>query len=157
MQQITGGYCLALIFVVDPSANCEWCDQKRKKKKREILPPHEFLMGTASWGSKPSNFGGFGRVWDLLFLPQIPTSVADSFAHWTLRDLSTEWKLRSSEWRNLVMKCHEELRQAQSVTVHRGLVFETLRNSKWVCLKIGYIPNEIAIFHRDNDHENHWV
>ena len=23
---------------------------------------------------------------------------------------------------------------------------------KWVCLKIGYIPNEIAIFHRDNDH-----
>ena len=21
----------------------------------------------------------------------------------------------------------------------------------------GYIPNEIAIFHRDNDHENHWV
>ena len=27
----------------------------------------------------------------------------------------------------------------------------------WVCLKMGYIPNEIAIFHRDNDHENHWV
>ena len=24
--------------------------------------------------------------------------------------------------------------------------------SIWVCLKIGYIPNEIAIFHRDNDH-----
>ena len=22
----------------------------------------------------------------------------------------------------------------------------------WGCLKIGYIPNEIAIFHRDNDH-----
>ena len=22
---------------------------------------------------------------------------------------------------------------------------------------VGYIPNEIAIFHRDNDHENHWV
>ena len=21
----------------------------------------------------------------------------------------------------------------------------------WVCLKIGYIPNEIAIFHRDNN------
>ena len=27
----------------------------------------------------------------------------------------------------------------------------------WVCLKIGYIPNEIAIEKRDNDHENHWV
>ena len=30
----------------------------------------------------------------------------------------------------------------------------------WVCLKIGYIPNEIAIFHRDNDdndQQNHWV
>ena len=25
----------------------------------------------------------------------------------------------------------------------------------WVCLKIGYIPNEIAIFHRDNDQQNH--
>ena len=24
-------------------------------------------------------------------------------------------------------------------------------------LKIGYIPNEIAIFHRDNDQQNHWV
>ena len=22
---------------------------------------------------------------------------------------------------------------------------------------VGYIPNEIAIFHRDNDHENNWV
>ena len=22
---------------------------------------------------------------------------------------------------------------------------------------MGYIPNEIAIFHRDNDHENQWV
>ena len=28
---------------------------------------------------------------------------------------------------------------------------------KWVCLKIGYIPNDIAIFHRDNDQQNHWV
>ena len=27
----------------------------------------------------------------------------------------------------------------------------------WVCLKIGYIPNEKAIFHRDNDQQNHWV
>ena len=27
----------------------------------------------------------------------------------------------------------------------------------WVCLKMGYTPNEIAIFHRDNDQQNHWV
>ena len=27
----------------------------------------------------------------------------------------------------------------------------------WVGLKIVYIPNEIAIFHRDNDQQNHWV
>jgi len=27
----------------------------------------------------------------------------------------------------------------------------------WICLKIVYIPNEIAIFHRDNDQQNHWV
>ena len=31
------------------------------------------------------------------------------------------------------------------------------RHNIWVCLKIGYIPNEIAIFHRDNDLQNHWV
>ena len=29
--------------------------------------------------------------------------------------------------------------------------------NKWVCLKMGYTPNEIAIFHRDNDQQNHWV
>ena len=31
--------------------------------------------------------------------------------------------------------------------------------TKWVCLKMlgMYIPNEIAIFHRDNDQQNHWV
>ena len=29
--------------------------------------------------------------------------------------------------------------------------------SIWVCLKIGYIPNEIAISKRDNDQQNHWV
>ena len=40
--------------------------------------------------------------------------------------------------------------------------FET--NAIWVCLKmlgiLWYIPNEIAIFHRDNDQQNiinHWV
>ena len=27
---------------------------------------------------------------------------------------------------------------------------------RWVCLKIGHIPNEIAIY-RDNDQQNHWV
>ena len=27
----------------------------------------------------------------------------------------------------------------------------------WVCLKIWYIPNEIAIQKRDNDQQNHWV
>ena len=30
-----------------------------------------------------------------------------------------------------------------------------------ICLdlseNVGYIPNEIAIFHRDNDQQNHWV
>ena len=37
----------------------------------------------------------------------------------------------------------------------KGLSIEF--TDKWVCLKIGYIPNEIAIFHRDNDQQNHWV
>ena len=27
----------------------------------------------------------------------------------------------------------------------------------WVCLKMGYTPNEIAIFCRDNDQQHHWV
>ena len=31
------------------------------------------------------------------------------------------------------------------------------QKEKGVCLKIVYIPNEIAIFHRDNDQQNHWV
>ena len=26
----------------------------------------------------------------------------------------------------------------------------------WVCLKMGYTPNEIAIKSRDNDQQNHW-
>ena len=30
-------------------------------------------------------------------------------------------------------------------------------NYIWVCLKMGYIPNEIAFFHRDNDQQNHWL
>ena len=34
---------------------------------------------------------------------------------------------------------------------HQFLHAEFFKNT-WVCLKIGYIPNEIAIFHRDNDH-----
>ena len=29
---------------------------------------------------------------------------------------------------------------------------KSVEDNIWVCLKIGYIPNEIAIFHRDNDH-----
>ena len=33
----------------------------------------------------------------------------------------------------------------------------TIYVSIWVCLKMGYTPNEIAIFSRDNDQHNHWV
>ena len=33
----------------------------------------------------------------------------------------------------------------------------TINTATWVCLKMGYTPNEIAIFHRDNDQQNHWV
>ena len=31
------------------------------------------------------------------------------------------------------------------------------KNFIWVCLKIGYILNEIAIIHKDHDQQNHWV
>ena len=31
------------------------------------------------------------------------------------------------------------------------------KRMRWVCLKIGSIPNEIAIFNRDNDQQNHWI
>jgi hypothetical protein len=34
--------------------------------------------------------------------------------------------------------------------------FAGLKDAIWVCLKIGYIPNEIAIENRDNDQQNHW-
>ena len=30
-------------------------------------------------------------------------------------------------------------------------------NSMGLSENVGYIPNEIAIFHRDNDQQNHWV
>jgi hypothetical protein len=33
----------------------------------------------------------------------------------------------------------------------------TEERQKWVCLKMGYTPNEIAIKSRDNDQQNHWV
>ena len=39
----------------------------------------------------------------------------------------------------------------------RSMFFTREYGQIWVCLKIGYIPNEIAIFHRDNDQQNHWV
>ena len=42
--------------------------------------------------------------------------------------------------------------QNQSESISTGII-----PLIWVCLKIGYIPNEIAIFHRDNDQQNHWV
>ena len=36
-----------------------------------------------------------------------------------------------------------------------------LYDSQWhhvgLSENVGYIPNEIAIFHRDNDQQNHWV
>ena len=38
-----------------------------------------------------------------------------------------------------------------------GLILPKNGNNMWVCLKIGSIPNEMAIFHRDNDQQNHWV
>ena len=40
----------------------------------------------------------------------------------------------------------------QYIIYHSNLI-----SAIWVCLKIWYIPNEIAIFHRDNDQQNHWV
>ena len=61
-------YCLVHFLLLIPLqiAN-DAIIRKKNNQKSEILPPHEFLMGTALWGSKPSNLGGFGRVWDLLF------------------------------------------------------------------------------------------
>ena len=44
-----------------------------------------------------------------------------------------------------------DMPELHSQTCFSWISFE-LQLSVWVCLKIGYIPNEIAIFHRDNDH-----
>ena len=30
-------------------------------------------------------------------------------------------------------------------------------HNRWTCIWEGYIPNEIAICHRDNNQQNHWV
>ena len=32
-----------------------------------------------------------------------------------------------------------------------------MRSHMGLSENVGYIPNEIAIFHRDNDQQNHWV
>ena len=49
----------------------------------------------------------------------------------------------------------DSLRSIGGWTWTNGRSFGTM--TVWVCLKMGYIPNEIAIFHRDNDQQNHWV
>ena len=43
------------------------------------------------------------------------------------------------------------------IDLHNLVPSVFLYNCIWVCLKIGYISNDIAIFHRDNDQQNHWV
>ena len=49
------------------------------------------------------------------------------------------------------------IRDSCRLTIQSILAPECQKKPIWVCLKIGYIPNEIAIFHRDNDQQNHWV
>jgi hypothetical protein len=44
--------------------------------------------------------------------------------------------------------------QTKSVHHLRSPFYITSPPNKWVCLKIGYIPNEIAIKNRDNDQQN---
>ena len=44
-----------------------------------------------------------------------------------------------------------------SVAIFGDITLPTISSNMWVCLKIGYIPNEIAIQKRDNDQQNHWV
>ena len=52
---------------------------------------------------------------------------------------------------------------SKSIQLHYFIFITLHKNSHifmamtWVSLKIGYIPNEIAIFHRDNDQQNYWV
>ena len=43
------------------------------------------------------------------------------------------------------------------IDICQRLVNNFLHRSKWLCLKIGYIPNEIAIFFGFPDQQNHWV
>ena len=68
-------------------------------------------------------FGGVRPCLGSAFLLQILTSVADSFAHWTLRDLSTEWKLSSLSssdeeiWSWNVMKSCDRHNPSQSTEV----------------------------------------
>ena len=72
------------------------------------------------------------------------------------------WKVLTLENRLwLVVEPHPEKYEFASWDddipyIMKKKLFQTT-NQIWVCLKIGYIPNEIAIFHRDNDQQNHWV
>ena len=72
------------------------------------------------------------------------SSFQSSFPGWSLRKIP--WvPLVNSWWRHFTNK--KNCSEAQENTDEDILG----------CLKMGYIPNEIAIFHRDNDQQNHWV
>ena len=96
--EIRGGPVLLSrsFFVVDPSANCEWCDHTKKIEKTVRFPSAPWISdGNCFMRIQAQQFWGVRPCLGSAFLLQILTSVADSFAHWTLRDLSTEWKLSS--------------------------------------------------------------
>ena len=53
-------------------------------------------------------------------------------------------------------KIHKNWGNHQQYMLGMGVV-GFIDHGIWVCLKMGYTPNEIDIFNRDNDQQNHWV
>ena len=76
------------------------------------------------------------------FAISIPCIESQAMSRTWETSFASSWR-RSEKWGNL---------RTLGVSAPRGP-----KNPKWVCLKMGYTPNEIAIFHRDNDQQNHWV
>ena len=78
-------------------------------------------------------------VWKEFSLSWVKTFYGDHLEDWSpgLATQSGTWDVEQQQW---------------------GLIFFDINSHNMgLSENVGYIPNEIAIFHRDNDQQNHWV
>ena len=95
-------------------------------------------------------------VWDIIETNGISTTFG-------INELNYDVRVQDDVW---VCLLNRDQHSSTYVDVWAGWEISRVERSNQLhigqCLKIGYkcwvnIPNEIAIFHRDNDQQNHWV